>query len=311
MQPTSPPLISVITPSLNQAHYLQQAIQSVQQQTYPHIEHIVIDGGSSDGTLQLLRQQPASLRWVTQPDTGQAQAINRGMRLARGSILAWLNADDIYLPHTAAQVARHFQAHPQHEVIFGHAHLMTASGCVIGRRNNVRPVTPEVLRQEDCAIVQPATFWRARVMEQYGLLDENLHYALDYEYWLRLSAHIPLVHVPYVLAAERSHTEAKTVTGGVARLLEIHRVITRYGEAHLPQKFLAEARARHCVHRLRPQHADPVPPRLRAGHLQIRYWFRMLMYLLALASNGLLTPVTLRQIAARLTGTQQPESRLP
>jgi glycosyltransferase involved in cell wall biosynthesis len=213
--PSSPyPKISIVTPSLNQGEFIEETIRSVLSQEYPNLEYIVMDGGSSDKTLDILRSYSDRLKWASEKDNGQTNAINKGLRMTSGDIVAYLNADDLLLPGTLEKVAKNFMENPGTMWITGRCRIITENG-----QETRRPITayknlwlrlhhPSLLFITDY-ISQPATFWRASLLNNLGYFDESLHYALDYEYFLRLNARYPLVFLPEYLAAFRVHQQSK------------------------------------------------------------------------------------------------------
>lgn len=219
--------ISIVTPSLNQAEFIQRTLQSVAQQTGADIEHIVFDGGSSDGTLSILEKHGCAIRWSSQPDKGQADAVNRGISASEGEIIGWLNSDDVYKPHAIATVAAFMAANPEIDVVYGLADYIDRFDRVIG----TYPTEPWNYDRllETCFICQPAVFFRKRIVERYGLLDEHLHYCMDYEYWLRLGrAGARFAYLPEKLACSRFYAETKTLGARVAVHAEINDVVKRY-----------------------------------------------------------------------------------
>ncbi len=243
------PKISIITPSFNQAAYLPATIESVLHQNYPHLEYLIIDGGSTDSTMDILRgwspkrsfdirqsfaldsnpRPPTpSLNWFSEPDEGQAQAINKGFKQTSGEIVAWLNSDDLYLPQALNQVADFFQAHPAIEVVYGDYHLIDHAGRLLLRKQEI-PFDYNILLYGLNYLSQPATFFRRTVFEKVGYLDETLHYGLDWEYWLRLANHgVKFAHLPRYLAATRWHGQAKTLIAPPAMYAEHHAIRERY-----------------------------------------------------------------------------------
>lgn len=208
------PKISIVTPSLNQGEFLKQTIQSVLLQEYPNLEYIVMDGGSSDNTLDILRSCSGQVKWVSEKDKGQADAINKGLRMASGDIVAYLNADDLLLAGALEKVARTFMEFAHAMWVTGRCRIITETG-----QETRKPITvyknlwlrvhrPSFLFITDY-VSQPATFWRASLLGELGYLDESLHYALDYEYFLRLNSKYPLVILPDTLAAFRVHSQSK------------------------------------------------------------------------------------------------------
>ncbi len=184
------PLVSIITPSYNQGRFLEATIQSVISQTYPNLEYILIDGGSTDESGQIIEKYSKYLtHWESRPDRGQAHAINKGLAKAKGDILGWLNADDLLLPSTVEIVVNSFLENPSIDVIYGHLDRIDEDGNLIST-----PVLPKdrvVFSIEyiigECVVNQPGSFWRREYLEKAGFLDETLRYGLDYEYWIRLA----------------------------------------------------------------------------------------------------------------------------
>jgi glycosyltransferase involved in cell wall biosynthesis len=202
------PLVSVVTPSLNQGRYVEAAIQSVLEQEYPRLEHIVVDGGSTDGTLDVLRRHP-HLRWVSEPDRGQADAVNKGVAMAAGEVIGWLNADDLYLPgaiRAGVDALRESGA----ALVYGGWRQIDEDGRTI---RDVPPVPFDYRAQleERNAVAQPGSLITREAWEAVGGLDSSYRYAMDYELWLRLAARFEVVHVDRVLGAYRYHPVSKTV----------------------------------------------------------------------------------------------------
>ncbi len=245
--PVNQPLVSIITPSYNQAQYIEETILSVRNQDYPFIEHLVIDGGSTDGTLDILRQHEDRLTWISERDHGQADAINKGFRLAKGIIFAWLNSDDAYVPGTIRTIVEHFQSHSEDSFIYGDALAIDEKGRNYGIRTHVKQAGLHELVNEVDFIVQPASFWRAEVWRECGELDESLHYNLDYEYWMRAANRYPPRYIPVLLARERLYAQAKSFRGAVERMEEMEAVARRHGGDGLPRNYRAEAAANYVL----------------------------------------------------------------
>ena len=222
--------LSVTTPSLNQARYLRECLDSVRQaaaQATAHdVEHIVIDGGSDDGTLDILRAAP-DVRWISEPDTGQSQAINKGLAMATGDILAYLCADDLYEPSAIARVLAAFASDECADVVYADYFFLEGdSGRK--RRKSAANFSPEKLRDRN-PLGQPAVWWRRRVFEKFGGFDESLHYCMDHEYWLRLGPRVRWHYIPEPLAVSRLHADAKTSRQLPAMWRETARMLTRDG----------------------------------------------------------------------------------
>ncbi|MGA3028878.1 MAG: glycosyltransferase family 2 protein [Bryobacteraceae bacterium] len=221
-QPIEMPLVSVVTPSWNMGHYLEETIQSVLSQDYPRIEYIVMDGGSTDETPRILERHGAELRYYVSPDNGAADAINKGLRLASGDLCAWLSADDTYLPNAITTVVAAFRDHPAAGVIYGEGLWTDASGSVLGRY----PTSPRAVEEFDreCAICQPAAFFRRASVERIGFLNSRLSSAFDYDLWVRLSSCTRFRHIHRDLATSRMHGANKTLGQRGATLREAIRV---------------------------------------------------------------------------------------
>jgi glycosyltransferase involved in cell wall biosynthesis len=222
------PLVSIVTPSLNQGRFLRAAIESVLNQSYPRIELIVMDGGSTDDSLGVLRSYGDRIQWLSERDRGQAHALNKGFARARGEILGFLNADDVLAPVAVARAVAHLREHPACDLVYGRAQFIDAAGTVIGEYPSNEYSFPRLLW--DNCICQPATFWRPRIARRIGPFDETLQYALDYEYWLRLDrAGGRIEHIPEVLAAWRMYPEIKSRRERAAHYREVFEVCLKHG----------------------------------------------------------------------------------
>ena len=225
--------ISVVVPSFNQADFLGHTLDSLAAQRDVTLEVRVYDGGSTDGSVDLLRAHPAGFWWHSGPDAGQADAINRGLRETTGDIVAYLNSDDVYYPGTLARVAAYFADHPECQVVYGAADHLDAEGQVM----EPYPTEPWSYDRllHTCFICQPAAFWRRRVIDECGVFDDRLHYALDYEYWLRVGRRHPFHFLPHArLAGSRLHADTKTLSQRVRAHREILRVVQRHASSAAP-----------------------------------------------------------------------------
>lgn len=229
------PLVSIVTPSLNQGRYVADAIESVLEQDYPRIEHIVVDAGSSDETVAVL-QRYRHLRWVSEPDRGQAHAINKGFRLASGSIFGWLNADDLYLPG-AVSVAVAALTASECALVHGGWRQIDEDGRTI---RDVAVVPFDLRRQLEVAnrVAQPGAFFTREAFWAVGGIDESFRYAMDYELWLRLAARFSVTRVDRVLAAYRYHPASKTVAESKGFVAETWRASRRHGARLRSRMFL-------------------------------------------------------------------------
>lgn len=186
------PKISIITPSYNQGQYIEETIRSVLLQAYPNLEYIIIDGGSTDRTVDIIKKyEPWITYWVSEPDRGQTYAINKGLAKATGDIIAYLNSDDYYLPNTFFKVAESFRSFPDADLFHGRCRYVNETGDKIGEQwGNIACFT-EIIdlwgvwwRKQQ--FVQPEVFWTKRITEKIGLFNEDLYFVMDYEYWCRI-----------------------------------------------------------------------------------------------------------------------------
>lgn len=205
----SRPPVSIVTPSLNQGRFLRQALESVRAQSYEPLEHVVVDGGSDDETLDILREHDG-VRWVSEPDRGQSHALNKGFALARGEILGWLNADDAYLPGAVEQGVAAL-AESGAGLAYADVERVNDEGWN-PRRVRSRPAWDywaEV--NTGCGVYSPSVFFTREALEGVGGLDESLHLTMDYDLWLRIGRRFGAVHVDAVWSVQRIHDGAKTI----------------------------------------------------------------------------------------------------
>lgn len=199
-------MISIVTPSYNSEPYLRETIKSVFKNK--PFEHIVIDGGSSDGTLQILKENNTILKWIFECDSGQSEAINKGLRLAIGDILNWINSDDLLEKKALAKVSKYFEKYPNlgflhgKTIVFSRGKEKVIAGNPDSNPNNYL---------SGMSFPQPSAFFHRRVLDKIGLLDESLHYGMDYDFYVRIALNFPVLQVPDVLSRYRLHDESKTV----------------------------------------------------------------------------------------------------
>jgi glycosyltransferase involved in cell wall biosynthesis len=218
------PTVSIVTPSLNQAGFIGDTIASVLGQEYPRIEYLVADGGSRDGTVDLLRGCGSRVRWLSEPDAGQSAAVNRAWSMTGGPIVGWINADDTFEPGAVGRAVAFLQAHPEIDVVYGRCDYVDRAGRTIAPF----PTGPfdylRLVRSAVNVVPQPATFLRRRVLETTGLLDESLHYVMDLDLWLRAGLRHRFGFLGAKLANLRLHGAAKSVAQYDAFPREVLRV---------------------------------------------------------------------------------------
>lgn len=205
------PLVSIVTPSLNQGRFLEATIQSVLSQKYPRLEYLVVDGGSDDNSPDLIKKYESKLAWwVSEKDRGQTDAINKGFARAKGDILAWLNSDDTYQPEAIASAVAYLQEHPEVGLVYGDANYIDEQGRVIGRFPAAQTDLRR-LRQGYVHIPQQAAFLRGGLWREVGPLDPSFYFAMDYDLWVRLAARSRLQYLPRAWANFRLHSAGKTI----------------------------------------------------------------------------------------------------
>jgi glycosyltransferase involved in cell wall biosynthesis len=223
------PLVSIITPSYNQAAFLEETIDSVLSQDYPRLEYIIVDGGSTDQSSEIIRRHSDRLAWwVSERDQGQTDAINKGFARASGGILAWLNSDDTYLPHAISEAVETLSAHPKAGMVYGDANLIDENGQVIGKFP-AHQTDYDRLRRGYVHIPQQSAFFRADLWQQVGPLDPSFYFAMDYDLWVRLARLAPLHYQPRTWANFRLHSSGKSVVSDDRCWPEMLRVHYREG----------------------------------------------------------------------------------
>jgi len=236
---TDQPLVSIITPSFNQAQYIEATINSVLTQDYPNIEYIIVDGGSQDGTVDIIKSRGGVpppdgspkhgiTSWVSEKDKGQTDAINKGFARAKGEILAWLNSDDTYEPGAISAAVKYLQEHPEVGMVYGDCNFINETGRVIGKFGSAQ-TDQRLLRQGYVHIPQQTMFFRADLWKHVGPLDPSFYFAMDYDLWTRLAAHTELKYVPQTWANFRLHTSGKTIAADDRCWPEMVRVHYRDG----------------------------------------------------------------------------------
>ena len=234
-------LVSIVTPSFNQVRYLETTIRSVLEQDHPELEYIIVDGGSTDGSLEIIQRYAHRLAWwVSEKDQGQTDAINKGFAHARGDVLAWLNSDDTYNPGAISAALSVLRSRPDLGLVYGDANLIDENGMVLGTFPAAQ-TDYKRLRQGYVHIPQQSAFFRADLWRKVGPLDPTFYFAMDYDLWVRIASQAPIYYAHQVWANFRLHSQGKTVIADDRCWPEMLRVHVRDGGSWfsvLPAKYL-------------------------------------------------------------------------
>lgn len=225
------PLISIVTPSFNQGAFLGEALASVQLQSYKRFEHLVIDGKSTDGSVALLRsltagRESTNVMWVSEPDSGQSEALNKGFRQAKGEIIGWLNSDDRYRASCFEKIVQAFADNPDVDILYGDYLVVDESGKALHVKREIEFSAFILLYHRVLYIPTTATFFRRRIFEENNWLEEELHYAMDLEFFIRLAARgYRFKHIPKIIADFRVHPKSKSCSVPDKHRLEHQQVV--------------------------------------------------------------------------------------
>jgi glycosyltransferase involved in cell wall biosynthesis len=275
------PRITIITPSFNQSNYLEETITSVLNQGYENLEYIIIDGGSTDGSLDIIRKfEDRLVYWVSEPDRGQTHAINKGLERATGDIIAYLNSDDVYAPGTLARVADYWVRHPDVDLVHGRCRFVAKDGGEVGGRTGSITRYDEILDIWDVwwngrNFVQPEVFWTKRIADKIGPFREDLHWVMDYEYWLRiLRAGGKVGFVDAELASFRRHPDQKSTQPEktASELLEVVRPYIFADDHSLSWSKRTELRGKWIFN---TEFLNEVEASQRNGEARSRRWLRL------------------------------------
>jgi len=203
------PVVSIVTPSYNQGKFIEESITSILSQNYPNIEYSVMDGNSIDNTLEVLRKYNDKIKWISEPDRGQAAAINEGISKIRNAFfVSWLNADDLLLPNGIKSMGSFLNNHPEYIAVFAKAYIIDENGKIIGEYST-KPFSKKTFAVK-CTICQPASLIRRSAWDEVGGLDESIQTSLDYDLWWRLSKIGKLGYLEQFVACSRDHVQSKT-----------------------------------------------------------------------------------------------------
>ena len=223
------PLVSIITPSYNQVQFLEKTIESVLAQDYPNLEYIIVDGDSTDGSKELIQRYEKEITaWISEPDQGQSEAINKGFELAKGEIFAWLNSDDLYYPWAIEQAVDYLLKTPEVGMVYGDTDIIDDNGQVIGMFN-AQQTNYQRLMRGGVYIPQPAAFWYSDLYRKVGALDTSYYFAMDYDLWVRFAKNAEICYIPQLWSSFRIHGHGKTMVSDDRCWPEMRRVFQREG----------------------------------------------------------------------------------
>lgn len=232
------PLVTIVTPSFNHAQFIGATIESVLSQDYPNVEYIIMDGGSTDATSEVVAPYLDRLTYVSEKDRGQSHAINKGFAMAKGEIVAWLNSDDLYSPGAISKAVAAFLAHPQAGVVYGEGYQIDLHG-------NVKSIFPHTQRFDlwrlvhmSDYILQQSVFFKKAALDDVGPIREDLHFVMDWDILIRLGKRYDFVYVPEYFGSLREYEAAKTFSGGIKRAHEIRKMLRSHTGKALPEGFI-------------------------------------------------------------------------
>jgi glycosyltransferase involved in cell wall biosynthesis len=232
------PLVTIVTPSFNQGRFLRGTIDSVLSQDYPRIEYIVMDGGSTDESKAIAGEYGDRLVWISEKDRGQAHAINKGFRMAKGEIVAWLNSDDTILPGAVSHAVRAFESKPDLGAVYGEGYQIDIDGNIKCRFPGTEPFNLWKLVHLHDYILQQTVYFRRSVFDEIGYLDESLNWGMDWDILIRIGKRTMLEYIPEYMGCLREYSEAKTSTGSGARFWELVRILRRHTGRRYPPGYI-------------------------------------------------------------------------
>ena len=227
------PLVSIVTPSYNQGGFIRKCIESVLNQNYTNIEYIIIDGGSTDNTIDIIKEYEGRVKWVSERDNGQSDAINKGFKMANGEIVAWLNSDDFYEDNAVSNSVKHFLCDPELVLTYGEGYSTDETGLEKKRFHATQDFDLWTLVNVWDYILQPTTFFKKSALEKVDYLDSDLNWCMDWDLWIRLAKVGKIKYISEYIANSREYGDTKTSTGGFKRLNEIKEVMKKYSDLRI------------------------------------------------------------------------------
>jgi glycosyltransferase involved in cell wall biosynthesis len=234
------PKVSIVTPSYNQGEYIEETIKSVVSQGYPNLEYIIIDGGSNDNSVEIIKEYAEKypyIQWVSEKDRGQSHAINKGFKRSTGEIVAWLNSDDVYEMNAIIDQVELLQNNPDVMLVYGDAIIEDEVTGIKEKFKSAEPFDYYRLIHVNHMIMQPTTFWRRELFDKIGYLDETLNFTMDWEFWIRTGKEHKILYNPITIARAKDYKTTKTFSGGFKRLKEIKMIQDKYGWEKNPKLY--------------------------------------------------------------------------
>jgi len=232
------PSVTVVTPSYNQGGFIRATIESVLGQNYPNLEYIIMDGGSTDETAAVVKDYSSRLTFISEKDRGQSHAINKGFQMAHGSIISWLNSDDLYLPGAIHKAVEAWRSNPAAGAVYGEGYLIDRAGNTTSRFLSTEPFNLWKLVHLSDYVLQQTVYFRKDVLDHVGYLDEDLHYVMDWDILIRIGMQYPLQYIDEYMGCLREYPEAKSFAGGGRRASEIRRMLRRHTGRQLPLGYI-------------------------------------------------------------------------
>jgi len=225
-------LVSIVTPSYNQAEFIEDTILSIQNQTYPFVEHIIVDGASTDGTVEILKKYGDNINWISEPDNGETEAVNKGFKMARGEIIGWVSSDNTLELDAVETVVSIFKHHPDIDMVSGGANIIDKNGKLLEviRPPAIFSLRGLILKTGAYGMYEPATFIKKNVLKEVGMLDSSMKYAIDLDLFIRIGMKYKVEHVPHILANVRYHPEATTLRKSKEQRAEVRILGKKYLE---------------------------------------------------------------------------------